>query len=156
MDQGQRRSDLRHPSHQTVRAGNLAFTGKADGTVYAILLAKNEKEPIPESVEIPAELVTKAERITLLGYGAINLGQPKDGLIRVSMPADVHVSSPCADAWVFRAVPGAKSWPPTCTSTPRAATDSACGRQASLSRPGPRSGPEWLRDTGVLTAAGGR
>ena len=55
----------------------MSFTGKADGTVYAIFFAKGEKEGIPENVEIPAELAAKAGKITLLGYGAVTQGSQK-------------------------------------------------------------------------------
>jgi alpha-L-fucosidase len=82
--------------------GALAFTGKADGTVYAILLAKDDAGAVPDRVEIPAELAGKAGGITLLGYGAIKPGETKDGLTRISIPAAARAKPPCAYAWAFK------------------------------------------------------
>jgi alpha-L-fucosidase len=49
--------------------GDLVFTAKADGTVYVIILGKDDNAKPPASVTIPAELAAKAGTITLLGYG---------------------------------------------------------------------------------------
>lgn len=82
--------------------GDYAFTAKPDGTVYAILLAKNDNGTLPETVSIPAELAAKAAKISLLGYGALAVGETKDGETVVVVPAAARAKPPCAHAWAFR------------------------------------------------------
>ena len=52
---------------------------KRDGAVYAIVLAKDDKGTLPDTVSIPAELMAKSPAITLLGYGSLQTGETKDG-----------------------------------------------------------------------------
>ena len=47
--------------------GNVFFTGKADGTVYAIALSSQDGEPMPKSVILPCKPDRQREGITLVG-----------------------------------------------------------------------------------------
>ncbi len=85
--------------------GDLAFTGKADGTVYAILLAKDDQGVLPEHVDLPAALTAKAKRITLLGYGTLKPGETKGDLTRIVIAAEARAKPPCVYAWAFKLSP---------------------------------------------------
>ncbi len=85
--------------------GDLAFTGKRDGTVYAILLAHDDQSGLPETVSLPAELVAQAGQITLLGYGALKPGGTQDGQTLIPIPAEARAGPPCAHAWAFKLTP---------------------------------------------------
>ncbi len=85
--------------------GAYAFTGKRDGTVYAILLAQDDRSVLPETVSLPAELAAQAGQITLLGYGALKPGATQDGQTSISIPADARARPPCAHAWTFKLAP---------------------------------------------------
>jgi alpha-L-fucosidase len=82
--------------------GDCVFTGKRDGAVYAIILAKDDNSSLPESVSIPAELTAKAGALTLLGFGALQPGETKDGLTTLDMPATARNNPPCAHAWTIK------------------------------------------------------
>ena len=85
--------------------GAYAFTGKRDGTVYAILLAQDDRSVLPETVSLPAELTAQAGQITLLGYGALKPGATQDGQTSLPIPADARARPPCAHAWTFKLAP---------------------------------------------------
>ena len=81
--------------------GDCVFTGKRDGTLYAIVLAKDDNATLLESVSLPAELAAKAGKITLLGYGDLEASQTGD----IAIPAAVRTKPPCAHAWTFKLTP---------------------------------------------------
>lgn len=87
--------------------GNVFFTGKVDGTVYAIVLNSQDGEPMPKSVILPASLAVKVKRITLVGGDGtilpIKPGQKAD-TVEVGLPSAGMARSPIADAWVLRLV----------------------------------------------------
>ena len=84
--------------------GNCVFTGKRDGTVYAIILAKDGNGTLPAGISIPAELATQAGRITLLGFGAIK----SDDAGTINIPAAAQSKPPCAHAWTIKLTPRTK------------------------------------------------
>ncbi len=53
--------------------GSVFFTGKADGTVYAIVVSSQDGESMPRSVILPASLTVDATAITLVGAMAQRL-----------------------------------------------------------------------------------
>ena len=87
--------------------GNVFFTSKADGTVYAIALSSRDGEPMPKSVILPASLTSNVKRITLVGGDGTALaskpGQKAD-TAEVSLPSVGTTKTPIADAWVLRLV----------------------------------------------------
>jgi alpha-L-fucosidase len=85
--------------------GDCVFTAKRDGTVYAIILAKDDNGPLPENVTLPAELVAKASNPTLLGFGVLQPGETKDGLTTIHIPATARNKPPCAHAWTIKLTP---------------------------------------------------
>lgn len=82
--------------------GACVFTGKADGTVYAIVLGADDSAGLPETVALPPALAARAGPVTLLGYdGPVTRGA--DGSLLV--PAAAREHPPCAHAWAFRIAP---------------------------------------------------
>ncbi len=81
--------------------GGCVFTGKRDGTVYAIVLAKNDGAGLPETVAIPVELLAKAGRVELLGHGVL---PPGEGGV-IAIPAAARTQPPGAHAWTIKLSP---------------------------------------------------
>jgi alpha-L-fucosidase len=88
--------------------GDCVFTGNRDGTVYAIILAKDDIGALPKKVSIPSELVANTGKIALLGYGTLDSGDTKDGQTTIPIPAVAHAQPPCAHAWVIQLTPRKK------------------------------------------------
>ncbi|MHB8971727.1 MAG: alpha-L-fucosidase [Pirellulaceae bacterium] len=92
---------------QPYELGNVFFTRKADGTVYAIALSSQDGEPMPQSVVLPASLTDSAKLITLIGGDGTSLAF-KSGVApnttEVSLSAAGSVQTPSADAWVLKIV----------------------------------------------------
>jgi len=85
--------------------GNVFFTGKADGTVYATALSSKDGEPMPKSVILPASLADGAKRITLVGGDGASLSVkpgPQPGTTEVSLPPASILAKPAANAWVLK------------------------------------------------------
>jgi len=77
---------------------DCVFTRKRDGTVYVIVLAKNDTEGLPETVAIPSEFASKAEKIKLLGFG--NLHANSGGIIAI--PESIRTQSSGGMAWAIK------------------------------------------------------
>ena len=85
--------------------GDCVFTGKRDGTVYAIVLAKDDKAAMPAKTVIPAELTAKADKITLLGFaGELSAGETHNGHTTIVFPAAARAQPPCAQAWAIKLI----------------------------------------------------
>lgn len=83
--------------------GDCVFTGKRDGTVYAIVLAKDDRAAMPETIVIPAELTDKADKITLLGFaGELSAGETQNGQTTLVIPAAARAKPPGAHAWAIK------------------------------------------------------
>ena len=83
--------------------GDCVFTGKRDGTVYAIVLAKDDKAPMPKKIAIPEELTAKAEKITLLGFAdELTAGESQNGQTTIAFPAAARAKPPCVQAWAIK------------------------------------------------------
>lgn len=82
--------------------GDCVFTGKRDGTVYAIVLSKDDNGTLPGTVCIPAELAAKTGKIELLGYGSLKASDT--GTIEI--PAAARAKPPCSHAWTIKLTPG--------------------------------------------------
>ncbi len=85
--------------------GDMVFTGKRDGTVFALVLARDDKATLPEQFTLPAELTAQAGQISLLGYGALKAGATEGGATSITIPAAARQSPPCAHAWVLKIAP---------------------------------------------------
>jgi alpha-L-fucosidase len=78
------------------------FTCGRDGALYTIVLAKGENDALPETVAIPAGLMKKARKITLLGHGEIQTGEMKCDQAIITIPAGARTKPPCAYAWTIK------------------------------------------------------
>lgn len=85
--------------------GGCVFTQKRDGTVYAIILPKDDNGVLPESVSLPAQLAANRGPVTLLGYGALAYGETKGGEVVVAIPSEARTNPPCAHAWAIKIAP---------------------------------------------------
>jgi len=77
---------------------SCVFTQKRDGTVYAIILPKDDNAGLPESVILPKELAEKTGPIELLGFGPLEVGA--DGA--VAIPLGARTNPPCEHAWTVK------------------------------------------------------
>ncbi len=85
--------------------GNVFFTGKANGTVYAIVLSSQDGESMPPSVLLPASLTVNARAITLVGGdGPALVFKPslRPDTIDVSLPANGSTQMTSTNAWVLK------------------------------------------------------
>lgn len=82
--------------------GDLAFTAKADGTVYAIILGRDDAAKPPPTIAIPAALAAKAGDLTLLGYGKLAPATIQDGTAIITLPENAQANPPGSGAWVVR------------------------------------------------------
>jgi len=88
-------------------SGDMVFTARADGHIYAIQLAKEDGSGLPERVVIPAEVTGRDVRISLLGHsGQLDFHRTAGGPVEVLIPAKLRLAPPSAHAWVFRITPG--------------------------------------------------
>lgn len=78
--------------------GNMVFTRKRDGTVFAIVLAQNDDESLPATLKIPVDRIGKRTKASLLGYGDVKIGP--DGAIEI--PREIQTKSKGGLAWAFR------------------------------------------------------
>ncbi|MFO1491809.1 MAG: alpha-L-fucosidase, partial [Kiritimatiellia bacterium] len=90
-------------------SGEVFFTRKADGTVYAIRLSTNDGEAMPAEVILPAALVSGKRIVTLVGGdGTPLVSKPGRGnTIVVALPGSLRDHPPCADAWALKISPPA-------------------------------------------------
>lgn len=79
-------------------AGDLFFTRKRDGTMYVLLLAKDDEAGLPETVALPPALANAAAEATLLGHGKVE----RDAAGTVRIPDAARAASAGGLAWVIR------------------------------------------------------
>ena len=92
-------------------SGDVFFTRKPDGTVYAIALSAKDGDPMPKRVRIPAALVQKGKTVTLVGGDGTPLAaEPAaDGAADIVLPEEL--AAPCAAAWAFKLLGAARAKP---------------------------------------------
>jgi alpha-L-fucosidase len=78
--------------------GDCVFTQKKDGTVYAIVLARDDQAGLPEQVTLPPSLLSRAKHIHLLGYG--DLKADSSGV--VTIPEGIRQKSAGGQAWAIK------------------------------------------------------
>ncbi|MCO5296984.1 MAG: alpha-L-fucosidase [Fimbriimonadaceae bacterium] len=81
--------------------GPCVFTRAKDGTIYALVLAGNDTEGLPESVVLPKEIASRVSRAELVGKGPLRLGA--DG--RLVFPSGIRDDSRGGSAWAVRLTP---------------------------------------------------
>jgi alpha-L-fucosidase len=84
--------------------GNWVFTSKRDGSVYAILLSKEDQERLPQRVEIPSEVLAGRTQVQLLGFGDLKVDETETGKPAILLPAAALAASG-DHAWVFKLAP---------------------------------------------------
>jgi alpha-L-fucosidase len=82
--------------------GNWVFTTRRDGSVYAILLAKDDQDTIPSKVAIPAEIMAGRAKVKLVGFGELQSGEEDDGKPTFTIPDAAQGKLPGNYAWVFK------------------------------------------------------
>lgn len=78
--------------------GECVFTRKRDGTLYVIILAKDDDAPPPESITLPAAFAAVARNAELLGIGPLPLGAAG----KIVLPSALRARLPCKHAWVIK------------------------------------------------------
>ena len=84
------------------KSGNLCFTKGENGELFAIYLAGDDEEILPEEIEIRGMPDLNIENISLIGTGKKLNWEKANGGIVVKIPAGVRTNLPCKYAWVFR------------------------------------------------------
>jgi len=77
---------------------DCVFSQTKDGTIYAIVLAKDDKASLPEQVELPLSLTLGLTSATLLGHGKVQM----DSKGIITFPDTVRNSPPCKHAWTIK------------------------------------------------------
>jgi len=83
--------------------GNVFFTQKQDGTIYAIALSSKDGEAMPASITIPSVLIENSKSITLVGSEIDSLPVKKDtqhGTVIIEIPEGTI--PPCSNAWALK------------------------------------------------------
>ena len=57
--------------------GDLVFTARRDGIVYAILLAKDDEGKLPQKVAFPLEIMAGSTKVSLIGFGELQPTEPE-------------------------------------------------------------------------------
>ena len=74
--------------------GDWVFTARRDGTVYAILLAKDDQDTLPQQVAMPAEILAGRTKVQLLGFGELKAGETEDGKPTFTIPDAAQAQAP--------------------------------------------------------------
>ncbi len=82
--------------------GDWVFTSRQDGTVYAILLAKNDREPLPNTVSIPPAISSGRPHVELVGGGRLTAAATENGMATFTIPDAARGKLPAIGAWVFK------------------------------------------------------
>jgi alpha-L-fucosidase len=78
--------------------GDCVFTRKRDGTIYAIVLAKNDTDGLPESVTLPADIRANVGHARLLGGGLCKI----DSEGSILFPPSLQNGSAGGYAWALK------------------------------------------------------
>jgi alpha-L-fucosidase len=82
--------------------GDWVFTARRDGTVYAILLAKDDQATLPPHVAMPAAILAGRAKVQLLSFGELQAGATEDAKTTFTIPDEAKDKLPANYAWVFR------------------------------------------------------
>ena len=82
--------------------GNVFFTRKLDGTVYAIVLSQHDGEAMPTTVILPSSLTAGAAQVTLLGGDGTPMILKAGAKGTTEATHSTPTKAPCANAWVLK------------------------------------------------------
>jgi alpha-L-fucosidase len=82
--------------------GDWVFTARRDGSVYAILLAKDDQATLPQQVAMPAEILAGRAKAQLVGFGELKAGGTEGGKTTFTIPDGAKDKLPANYAWVFK------------------------------------------------------
>lgn len=80
---------------------DCVYTRKKNGTMYAIVQAKNDTDGLPESVTLPTEIASKVSKVKLVDGPALHLDE--HGVIM--FPQSCREKSQGGIAWVIKLIP---------------------------------------------------
>jgi alpha-L-fucosidase len=84
------------------KSGNVCFTKGKNGEVYAIYLAGENEETLPEKIEISNMPDMEIKNIKMIGVEKNLKWEKKDGVVFIKVPQKTLKNLPCKYAWVFR------------------------------------------------------
>jgi alpha-L-fucosidase len=84
------------------KSGNVCFTKGKSGEVYAIYLAAENEDILPEKVEISDMPDMEIKNIKMIGVEKNVKWEKKGGGLTISIPKKIRKNPPCKNAWVFR------------------------------------------------------
>jgi len=86
------------------KENNICFTSKKDGTIYAIYLAKEGEESLPQKIELTSLCPEKGSNVSILGIRKkIKWEKTEKGYL-IKIPESVIKSSTGRYAWVFKII----------------------------------------------------
>jgi len=84
------------------KAGNICFTQKKDGSIFAILLAGEDENKMPAEIFIQDFQPADGARVQILGSDlSISYKKQQKGCV-ILIPEQLQNIPPCKDAWVIR------------------------------------------------------
>jgi alpha-L-fucosidase len=89
------------PKNEVFRDGNIVFTQKGR-TVYAIYLAQEGEDMMPEQIAIKYFAPDIDKGVTLLGSDVPLVGKRVGGESLIWLPQQLKEKPPCKFAWVFK------------------------------------------------------
>jgi alpha-L-fucosidase len=84
------------------KSGNVCFTKGKNGEVYAIYLAGENEETLPEKIDIADMPDMEIKNIKMIGVEKNLKWEKKGGGLSISVPQKTLKNLPCKYAWVFR------------------------------------------------------
>ncbi len=84
------------------KEGKVCFTQLKDGTTYAIYLADENENSLPEKISLSKYCPSVNSKIELLGTNQNIKWQKKDNGCEIDIPESVRENMPCKYAWTFK------------------------------------------------------
>lgn len=81
-------------------SGNVFFTQKKDGTIYAIILPEGDSNQLPDSVTLPTNLMGNSP--TLLGSDVLLPMSVQGERSTITFPKGLQANPPCQHGWVLK------------------------------------------------------
>jgi alpha-L-fucosidase len=82
--------------------GDWVFTAKGQGSIYAILLPKDDGESLLEKEVIPGEILSGKTKVSLLGFGQLQARLGEAGNAVLTVPEAARQKLRGNYAWVFK------------------------------------------------------
>ena len=84
------------------KEGNVCFTQKKDGTIYAIYLAGEEEAQLPASITLKEIPINNGSKVSMLGSDLPIIWKKTGSKSMIVIPHDSRDKIPCKYAWVFK------------------------------------------------------